>query len=81
MPQDIENKVINAIVRQKRLDAAAITRDSVLTNLGITSLDAITIVYEIEEQFDIEVPNEMLGGLQTVGDVVDSLVALIEDTA
>lgn len=79
MPQDIENTVINAIVRQKRLDAAAITRDSVLTNLGITSLDAITIVYEIEEQFDIEVPNEMLGGLQTVGDIVDSLVALIED--
>jgi acyl carrier protein len=76
MAQDIENAVITAILRQKRLDAATITRDSVLSELGITSLDAITIVYDIEEQFDIEVPNETLEGLNTVGDIVDSLVTL-----
>jgi len=81
MAQDIENAVITAILRQKRLDADTITRDSVLSELGITSLDAITIVYDIEEQFDIEVPNETLEGLQTVGDIVDSLVSLIEDKA
>lgn len=79
MPQDIENAVITAIIRQKRLDAATIMRDSVLSELGITSLDAITIVYDIEEQFGIEVPNEMLEGLRTVGDIVDSLATLIED--
>jgi acyl carrier protein len=78
MPQDIENAVITAILRQKKLDAATITRDSVLSELGITSLDAITIVYDIEEQFGIEVPNEMLEGLRTVGDIVDSLATLIE---
>jgi acyl carrier protein len=76
MAQDIENAVITAILRQKRLDAATITRDSVLSELGITSLDAITIVYDIEEQFDIEVQNETLEGLNTVGDIVDSLVTL-----
>jgi acyl carrier protein len=81
MFQDIENAVITAIVRQKKLDATTITRDSVLTDLGITSLDAITVVYDIEEQFGIEVPNEMLEDLQTVGDIVDGLAALIEDQA
>jgi acyl carrier protein len=81
MPQDIENAVITAILRQKKLDAATITRDSVLSELGITSLDAITIVYDIEEQFGIEVPNETLEGLRTVSDIVDSLVGLIEDKA
>lgn len=81
MAQETENAVITAIVRQKKLDAATITRDSVLTELGITSLDAITIVYDIEEQFGIEVPNETLEGLQTVGDIVDNLATLIEDKA
>ena len=81
MFQDIENAVITAIVRQKKLDATTITRDSVLTDLGITSLDAITVVYDIEEQFGIEVPNEMLEDLQTVGDIVDGLATLIEDQA
>ena len=81
MAQDIENEVITAIVRQKKLEAATISRGSTLTELGITSLDAISIVYDIEEQFGIEVPNETLQGLQTVGDVVDSLARLIEDQA
>ena len=81
MAQDIENELIKAIVRQKKLDAATINRGSVLTELSITSLDAISIVYDIEEQFGIEVPNEALQGLQTVGDIVDSLTRLIEDQA
>jgi acyl carrier protein len=81
MAQDIENELIKAIVRQKKLDAATINRGSLLTALGITSLDAISIVYDIEEQFGIEVPNEALQGLQTVGDIVDSLTRLIEDQA
>ena len=81
MAQDIENEVIKAVVRQKKLDPAAISRGSVLTELGITSLDAISIVYDIEEQFGIEVPNETLQGLQTVGDIVDSLARLIQDQA
>jgi acyl carrier protein len=81
MAQDIENELIKAIVRQKKLDAATINRGSLLTGLGITSLDAISIVYDIEEQFGIEVPNEALQGLQTVGDIVDSLTRLIEDQA
>jgi acyl carrier protein len=81
MAQDIENELIKAIVRQKKLDAATINRGSVLTELSITSLDAISIVYDIEEQFGIEVPNETLQGLRTVGDIVDSLAHLIEDQA
>ena len=79
MPQDIETAIIKAISTQKQLDSNSITADSVLQDLGVSSLDAITIVYEIEEQFGISVPNDQLEGLKTVSDIVSKIEKLIEN--
>lgn len=78
MAQDILTAVTGAIAQQKQMDAATISADSTLETLGISSLDAITIVYEIEEIFDVEVPNEDLEQLTTVQDIVDGIAALID---
>lgn len=75
--QAIENWVIDGIARQKGLKASAISSTSSLADLAVTSLDAITIVYDLEEQFDIEVPNEALDGLATVRDIVDRIEAMV----
>ena len=78
MTQDITQAVIKAIAQQKQLDTSDISADSALETLGISSLDAITVVYEIEEIFDVEVPNENLESLNTVQDIVDGITTLIE---
>ena len=77
MTENITQAVVKAIAQQKQLDPAGINADSTLENLGISSLDAITIVYEIEEIFDVEVPNESLESLETVQDIVDGISRLI----
>ncbi|MEA2093749.1 MAG: acyl carrier protein [Pseudomonadota bacterium] len=66
-----------AISKQKGLDASSIDLNSTLPELGVNSLDAISIVYHIEDQFGIEVPNEMLADLASVRDIVDKLSTLI----
>lgn len=78
MEQHIEKAAISAIARQKNLDPGTINLDSALEELGISSLDAITIMYEMEEQFDIEVPNEDLDSLRSVRDIVDGISRLID---
>jgi len=78
MTQNIEEAVINAIARQKMSDTAEISPSSTLEELAVSSLDAITIVYEIEELFDVEVPNEKLESLRTVQDIIDGIKALID---
>lgn len=78
MDQNLESAVITAIAKQKMLDESSISTASSLESLGISSLDAITIVYEIEEQFDVEVPNEQLESLKTVQDIVDGITNLIK---
>lgn len=78
MTPDIETIVKTAIANQKMIEADSIRLDSSLEELGITSLDAITIVYEVEEECDIEVPNDQLESLNTVADIVSGVRLLLE---
>lgn len=48
----------------------AISDDMELEDLGIDSLGAITILYELEDSLDIEIPNEVLGEVKCVGDIL-----------
>ena len=75
----LQNRVVALIARQKRLDPASVTPDAELSALGISSLDAITIVYELEEDLGIEVPNEDLESLTTVRDMIQGLQRLVEE--
>ncbi len=79
MRQDIENSVIKFIAKQKNLNPSDITSESTLDELGVTSLEAITIVYDIEEKFDVEVPDDILDKLDTVQDIVDGVAGLISE--
>ena len=55
-----------------------ITLDSSLEALGISSLDSISLVFDIEDKYGVEVPSEELKKVRTVGDIVDGVDALIQ---
>lgn len=78
MAGEHQQAVYEAIARQKRLPLSEIHADSSLESLGISSLEAITIMYELEEIFSVQVENEALQDLHTVQDVVSEIGRLIE---
>ncbi|MCK5396362.1 MAG: hypothetical protein KAJ32_10230 [Gammaproteobacteria bacterium] len=47
--------------------------ESELVSLGLGSLDTITILFELEEAFDIEIPNEVIPSIVTVDDILGKL--------
>jgi len=51
--------------------------DALHTDLGCDSLDDVEIVMEVEETFDISVPDEQAQGIRTVGDIADGVVRLL----
>jgi len=79
MRQDIENSVIKLIAKEKKLNISDITPESTLDELGVTSLEAITVMYDIEEKFDVEVPDNTLESLRTVHDIVDGVASLMSE--
>ena len=78
MSQKILDAVVAAVARQKNISPSKIQPETSLEEIGISSLDAITIVYEIEDAFDVEVPNENLESLKTVQDIVDGVAELMD---
>lgn len=55
--QQIEDDIRRIIATEMSLDPALITRDATLKGLEIPSLDAIEIIFKIEEHFDITMPD------------------------
>jgi acyl carrier protein len=61
--------------------AIALDPDTPLASLDIHSLRLIELVYELEVRFAVQVDEERLARLQTVGDVQQMFVAAIQSPA
>ncbi|HET7932144.1 MAG TPA: acyl carrier protein [Rhodanobacteraceae bacterium] len=57
MSDDVQKTVFAIIAREAGIDEARITLDSTLKDLEIASLDAIQILFEIEDHFKIQMPD------------------------
>ena len=73
---DIATRCIDIIAKSKGIPADSITLASTFDELNIDSLDKINISFEVEETFAIEIPDDALGNLKTVGDVVEGVTRL-----
>jgi acyl carrier protein len=71
---DIFEKVAKIIVYHLSGHMADVKMDSSLVNdLGADDLDSIEIIMSLEEEYDIEISDEISEGFKTVGDIVDYL--------
>lgn len=72
----IVSKIIQALAEYLRRDAASITPEHHLRDdLGLDSMAVIELLYKIEETFNIQIPDQDLTALRTVG----SVAAYVED--
>ena len=71
---DINEKVKAIIADVLDMDAADVTEDKTFKDdLGADSLDQLQIVMDMEDAFDIEIPEEAAMDIQTVGDAIEQL--------
>ncbi len=63
-------KIKAILAEQLDIDEQSISTDSLLVeDLGADSLDAIDIVMSIEDEFSIEVPDEIIEKMESVSDI------------
>jgi len=66
-----EQKVIDILAKQLRVDAAKISaKTNIAADLGADSLDLVEVLMSLEEEFNISIPDEAIPGIVTVGDLV-----------
>jgi acyl carrier protein len=67
------DKVAEIIAKAANCNVEDIKPETELQALGIDSLKAITVLFELEEAFNTEIPNELISSIITVNDILDKL--------
>ncbi len=69
-------KVKKIIVDQLDVEADDITLEShIMDDLGADSLDIVDLVMSFEDEFEVEIPDEEVENIRTVGDIVKYIEA------
>ena len=76
---EIEQKVIDIVSEQMGVDKSEITRETSFVNdLNADSLDTVELVMELEDEFEMSIPDEEAEKIQTVGQAIDYIKEHLE---
>ncbi|MCC6264850.1 MAG: acyl carrier protein [Bryobacterales bacterium] len=81
MFEQTAQRVVDVIVSTQKLDPAKVTIDSTFEELQIDSLDGLNIVFALENEFDIDIPDDKAKELSNVRQVAEQINALLESKA
>lgn len=76
MQEEIEDRVRQAIANAAHVSVDDVTLDKTFEEVGLTSLDALAIVADLEEEFGIEISNEDALSLRDVRQAVECVRVL-----
>ena len=76
--EELTRRVLRIIAETQRKDPAQVTIDSSFEELGIDSMDGVNIVFALENEFDINVPDEEVKTIRNVRDMVEGVRTLVE---
>lgn len=66
------DKIKEIIVRELMVDESDITLETdIINDLGADSLTVVDLAMALEDEFEIEMPDEELENIKTVGDIVN----------
>ena len=76
---EIEEKVVQIVSEQMSVDKTELSRDTSFVNdLNADSLDTVELVMELEDEFDLTIPDEEAEAIKTVGQAIDYIQKHLE---
>lgn len=76
--KSVEERVIKVFADFKKVPVEEITMDTTFEELGFDSLDGLNLVFELEEEFDLTIPDDRVGDMKGVRQAVEGIKALLE---
>jgi acyl carrier protein len=70
---ELEKKLIEIVRKEKDIPDELLTPETLLADAGIDSLDALTILFAIEEDLNIHIPDDRARTMKTFADMADAV--------
>jgi acyl carrier protein len=72
-----EAELLDLIAEEAIIDRATLVREATLADLGISSLDVISMLFELEEKYGVVIEEGEMPQMSTLGEMVDFLLERI----
>jgi acyl carrier protein len=77
MSDDLIQRVLKSIATSKRIPLETVTIDSSFEELNIDSMDAVEILFALENEFDINIPDEDVRSVRNVRQMCEGVEKLV----
>ena len=77
MSEELTQRILKVIADSQKLPPEKVTIDSTFEELGIDSLDGVNILFALENEFNINIPDEGVQSLRTMRQMVEALDKLL----
>jgi acyl carrier protein len=77
MSDDLIQRVLKAIAASKRIPLETVTIDSDFEQLNIDSMDAVEILFALENEFDIVIPDDEVRSVRNVRQMCEGVEKLV----
>ena len=81
MSDDLIQRVLKVIATSKRIPPETVTIDSDFAQLNIDSMDAVEILFALENEFEIGIPDDAVRAVRNVRQMCEGIDKLIADKA
>ena len=77
MSDDLIQRVLKVIAASKRIPLETVTIDSEFEQLTIDSMDAVEILFALENEFDISIPDDEVRSVRNVRQMCEGVAKLV----
>jgi acyl carrier protein len=77
MSDDLIQRVLKVIATSKRIPLETVTIDSEFEQLTIDSMDAVEILFALENEFDISIPDDEVRSVRNVRQMCEGVAKLV----
>lgn len=73
----ISEKVIRVFAEFKKVPVEDIKPNTTFEELGFDSLDGLNLIFELEEEFDLVIPDDKVQSMRSVSQVIEGIESLL----
>lgn len=78
MDDELTKRVVAVVAATQRIPAETVTPESTFDELGVDSLDGVNLLFAVEEEFNINIPDEDARQIRGVPDMVAGIRKLLD---